>query len=63
MKKKLLNFILILSLLFFLFQINVFAASVPLGTVTVDVTKVKIAPGQEVTVNIEFGTELRSIYI
>lgn len=63
MKKKILSFILMLSLIFFLLQINVFAASVPLGSVTVDLTKEKLAPGEEVTVNINFGTELRSIYI
>ena len=63
MKKKLLCFILILLLMFFLLQINTFAASIPLGSVTVDVTKEKIAPGEEVTVNINFGTELRNIYI
>lgn len=43
--------------------LNVFAASVPLNSVTVDTTKEKISPGEEVTVNINFGTELRSIYI
>ena len=61
--KKLVSFTLIFSLLFFIFQINVFAASIPLGSVNVDVTKTKIAPGEEVTVNIDFGTELRSLYI
>ena len=46
-----------------LLGLNVFAASVPLNSVTVDTTKEKIAPGEEVTVNINFGAELRSIYL
>ena len=58
MTKKILSIIAILSLLFFTLQINAFAASVPLGSVTVNVSKAKIAPGEEVTVNINFGTQL-----
>ena len=58
MTKKILSIIAILSLLFFALQINVFAASVPLGSVEVNVSKDKIAPGEEVTVNINFGTQL-----
>ena len=46
-----------------LLGLNVFAASVPLNSVTVDTTKEKIAHGEEVTVNINFGAELRSIYL
>ncbi len=63
MSKKIISLILVFAIMFFLLQLNVFAASVPLGSVTVNVTKEKIAPGEEVTVNIEFGTELRCIYI
>lgn len=58
MTKKILSIIAILALLFLTLQINVFAASVPLGSVTVDVSKEKIAPGEEVTVTINFGTDL-----
>lgn len=61
--KKLISFVLILLALFFLLQIKVFAASIPLNSVTANVTKEKIAPGEEVTLNIDFGTELRNIYI
>ena len=58
MTKKILIILAILSLLFFTLQISVFAASVPLGSVAVNVSKAKIAPGEEVTVNINFGTQL-----
>ena len=58
MTKKILIILAILSLLFFTLQISAFAASVPLGSVTVNVSKAKIAPGEEVTVNINFGTQL-----
>ena len=58
MTKKILSIIAILSLLFFTLQISVFAASIPLGSVEVNVSKDKIAPGEEVTVNINFGTQL-----
>ena len=58
MTKKILSVIAILSLLFFTLQFNVYAASVPLGSVTVDVSKDTIAPGEEVTVTINFGTDL-----
>ena len=61
--KKLISFVLILSIMLLILGLNVFAASVPLNSVTVDTTKEKISPGEEVTVNINFGTELRSIYI
>lgn len=63
MMKKLISFVLILSIMLLILGLNVFAASVPLNSVTVDTTKEKISPGEEVTVNINFGTELRSIYI
>ena len=58
--KKLYSFILAILLILCMFQLNVFASSIPLDSVTVDVTKAKIAPGEEVTVNINFGTELGS---
>ena len=41
-----------------IYQIRIFAASVPLNSVNVEVTNTKIEPGQEVTVNIDFGTTL-----
>ena len=63
MMKKLISFVLVLSIMLLILGLNVFAASVPLNSVTVDTTKEKISPGEEVTVNINFGTELRSIYI
>ena len=58
MTKKILSVIAILAVIFFTLQFNVYAASVPLGSVTVDVSKDTIAPGEEVTVNINFGTDL-----
>ena len=58
MTKKILNIIAILALLFFTLQVSVHAASIPLNSVTVDVSKDKIAPGEEVTVTINFGTDL-----
>ena len=56
--KKLFSFTLAILLIFCIFQLNVKAASIPLGSVTVDVTKEKVLPGEEVTVNINFGTDL-----
>ena len=56
--KKTVSLILIVLVFFCMFQINVNAASIPLNSVTVDVTKEKIEPGENVTVNINFGTEL-----
>ena len=56
--KKLFSFILAILLVFCIFQLNVNAASIPLNSVTVDVNKEKVAPGEEVTVNINFGTDL-----
>ena len=58
MTKKVLSVIAIVALLFCTLQFNVYAASVPLNSVTVDVSKEKIAPGEKVTVTINFGTEL-----
>ena len=56
--KKIVSLILMSLLIFCVLQINVNAASIPLNSVTVDVTKEKILPGENVTVNINFGTEL-----
>ena len=58
MMKKVLSFIIIFVLIFFLLQINVYASSIPLGSVTVNLSKERIAPGETVKVNINFGTEL-----
>ena len=58
MTKKILSVIAIVALIFCTLQFNVYAASIPLNSVTVDVSKEKIAPGEEVTVTINFGTEL-----
>ncbi len=58
MIKKVLSFITIFMLILFLLQINVYASSIPLGSVTVNLSQEKIAPGETVKVNIEFGTEL-----
>lgn len=56
--KKVLSFIIIFALIFCMLQINVYASSIPLGSVTVNLSKEKIAPGETVKVNIGFGTEL-----
>lgn len=56
--KKIVNLILMSLLIFCALQINVNGASIPLNSVAVDVTKEKILPGENVTVNINFGTEL-----
>ena len=60
MMKKLICFALSLFIMLILVGTSTFAASIPLNSVTVDVSKEKIAPGDEVTVNINFGTELGS---
>ena len=56
--KKILSLFIALVLIIFVFQINVFASSIPLDSVNVNLSKDKIAPGETVKVNIEFGTEL-----
>ena len=58
MLKKVLTFFITLILVMFLLQIKIYAASIPLGSVTVDTSKTKVAPGEEVKVTINFGTEL-----
>lgn len=56
--KKTLSFIVIFLVIFFTFTISANASSIPLGSVTVSLSKTKIAPGEEVKVQIEFGQEL-----
>ena len=58
MKNKLFYNTLIIIAMLFLLQISVNAASIPLGSVTADLSKDKIEPGEEVTVTIHFGTQL-----
>ena len=58
MTKKVLSILVILALLFFTFQISSYASSIPLGSIDVTVSETKIRPGQNVTVNINFGTNL-----
>ena len=58
MLKRILSIVVILALILFTLQINVHAQSVPLGSVEVTLTQEKIAPGEEVTININFGTDL-----
>ncbi len=58
MTKKILTFFITLILVLFLLQINIYAASVPLGSVDVSTSKSKIVPGEEVKVTINFGTDL-----
>ena len=58
MTKKILSILVILAFLFFTFQISSYASSIPLGSIDVTVSETKIRPGQNVTVNINFGTDL-----
>lgn len=58
MTKKIISLIVILLLLFFTLNINVYAQSIPLGSFEVTLSKEKIMPGQEVTVNVNFGESL-----
>lgn len=58
MLKKVLTFFITLILVMCFLQIKIYAASIPLGSVNVTTSKSKIAPGEEVTVNIDFGTPL-----
>lgn len=58
--RKIINFIVIFLIAFFTFSIGVNASSVPLDSVTVSLSKTKIAPGEEVKVKVEFGEELGS---
>lgn len=58
MTKKILSILVILAFLFFTFQISSNAASIPLNSLDVTVSKTKIRPGENVTVNINFGTDL-----
>ena len=56
--RKILNFIVIFLVIFFTFTISVNASSVPLDSLTVTLSKTKIAPGEEVKVKVEFGEKL-----
>ena len=58
MNKKILSILVILAFLFFTFQISSNAASIPLNSLDVTVSETKIRPGENVTVNINFGTDL-----
>lgn len=58
MTKKILSILVILAFLFFTFQISSYASSIPLDSIDVTVSETKIRPGQNVTVNINFGTDL-----
>ena len=56
--KKLFCIFTILILSFAVISVPSLAATVPLDTVTADVSKTKIAPGEEVNVTVSFGKEL-----
>ena len=58
MTKKILSVLVILAFLFFTFQISSNAASIPLNSLDVSVSETKIRPGENVTVTINFGTDL-----
>ena len=58
MTKKILGILVMLAFLFFTFQISSNAASIPLNSLDVTVSETKIRPGENVTVNINFGTDL-----
>ena len=56
--KKILSIITIFAILLCIFKVNVYAASVPLNNINVNLSADKIAPGETVKINIDFGTEL-----
>ncbi len=58
MTKKILFIILSVFVLLSFLQIKTYATSIPLNSVNVTLSKEKIAPGEEVTVTVEFGEEL-----
>lgn len=58
MMRKILVFITILLFAITILQTTIYAASIPLNSVNVSTSKEKIAPGEEVKVDINFGTEL-----
>ena len=60
MLKKIISVIAIVLITMLAFQLNVFATSIPLNSVTVDVSKEKVVPGEEVKVTVNFGTTLGS---
>lgn len=58
MIKKISAFIIALVIAIFALQIVTYAASIPLSSITVTTSETKIAPGEEVTITINFGTSL-----
>lgn len=58
MGKKFISILLFVLLFFSIFQVQANAAYIPLGSFDVTVSKEKIEPGEEVTVNVNFGTDL-----
>ena len=56
--KKILSIITIFAILLCVFKLNVYAVSVPLNNINVNLSADKIAPGETVKINIDFGTEL-----
>jgi hypothetical protein len=56
--RKILIFITVLFLAIAIMQTTIYAASIPLNSITVNISKDKIEPGEEVKVDINFGTEL-----
>ena len=56
--KKIFYVFTILILLFSIISVPSLAATVPLDSVTADVDKTKVAPGEEVTLTVSFGKEL-----
>ena len=56
--RKILIFVTVLFLAIAIMQTTIYAASIPLNSVTVNISKDKIEPGEEVKVDINFGTEL-----
>lgn len=58
MTKKIISILLMLAFLFFTLQISSYASSIPLPSLDVTVSETKIRPGENVTVNINFGESL-----
>ena len=56
--RKILIFVTVLFLAIAIMQTTIYAASIPLNSITVNISKDKIEPGEEVKVDINFGTEL-----
>ena len=56
--RKILIFVTVLFLAIAIMQTTIYAASISLNSITVNISKNKIEPGEEVKVDINFGTEL-----